>query len=129
MFEMPDDSIAQAKTASREEFVQKNIKRKNLARINMVSNLPTNTASCFQFIDAAIDDLLLSREICLQGSATLVTFPDIVRRRRDYQLSGIAWQPREQFTTIAGEKRDIVLRIPRTSNLKPMGVCEKRGDH
>jgi hypothetical protein len=70
MPKLPDDAISQLQTL----FCKNRVKRNNLAFIDVVPYLPTNTPFRFQGADAHLDDFFLSFKVFIQMDLSFVWF-------------------------------------------------------
>ena len=66
VFEMPNDAVAQEKPESCEDWVKKSVKRNDSAVLDIISDLPANTAARCEYPCTVFDDLGLLLKVSLQ---------------------------------------------------------------
>jgi len=85
------------------ERVEDNIKWEDFAVVHVVPNLPADAAVGMEYSDTFADNGVLLIKISLEGEALLVFLAEIVGRRRDDELDGVAGDLGEKIKATALE--------------------------
>src|SRR5439155_12915494 len=108
MLEEPDDAVAESHLfVLLDCCVEVGIKREDLSILNVVSNLPAQTAARTQSPDTLVDDGPLPFQVILERLPRLVGLADVVRRRGDHELKFLAWDTLQEFKGVCVCKQNV----------------------